>query len=174
VPTRSSSSTSSQIDADLQPQETPGEICARPSAASFPTVILSNPGPLYTDESGNANRWPVCDRYRYRNRYRYRRTSFQSGHSIAIPIAIPIASLQDRPSLHRNTPYVIGSSSGPVGPTKLEASPAREVTSVSDDRGRALRAGRKMGSFPTRRRLRHQMVSRSSIRKKPARTTVPF
>ena len=31
-------------------------------------------------------------RYRYRNRYRYRCSPFQTGRSIAIPIAIPIAS----------------------------------------------------------------------------------
>jgi hypothetical protein len=44
----------------------------------------------------------MCDRYRYRNRYRYRYTPFQSGHSIAITIAIPIASLLVRPAVAGN------------------------------------------------------------------------
>ena len=42
----------------------------------------------------------VFHRYRYRNRYRC--TPFQSGHSIAIPMAIPIASPQVRPSMDRS------------------------------------------------------------------------
>jgi len=55
------------------------------------------------DKSGYDIGHRACHRYRHRNRYRYRRIAFQSGHSIAIPIAISIASRQDRPSSTRRS-----------------------------------------------------------------------